>query len=67
MERSEEPLVASVELEPIGTLVGCLMRALPARWSMNNVFEQDLCALSNAHSVDVIFLCLHLSARCALV
>ena len=35
MERSEEILVASVEPDPIGFLVGCLMPALPARWSMN--------------------------------
>ena len=35
MERSEEILVASVEPEPIGTLVGCLVPVLPPRWSMN--------------------------------
>ena len=35
MERSEEILVASVEPELIGTLVGCLVSALPPRWSMN--------------------------------
>ena len=35
MECSEEILVASLEPEPIGTLVGCLVPALPARWSMN--------------------------------
>ena len=37
MERSEEILVACVEREPIGALVGCLVPALPARWSMNTV------------------------------
>ena len=46
MEGSEEILVASVELEPIGTLVTCLVPALPARWSMNNICEQDLCHVS---------------------
>ena len=46
MERSEEILVASVELEAIGTLVGCLVPALPARWSMNDICEQDLFAVS---------------------
>ena len=46
MECSEEILVACVEPEPIGTLVGCLVPALPARWSMNNICEQDLCPVS---------------------
>ena len=35
MERPEGILVASVEPKPIATLVGCLVPALPARWSMN--------------------------------
>ena len=35
MEHSEDILVAYVEPEPIETLVGCLVPALPARWSMN--------------------------------
>ena len=34
MAHSEESLVASVEPEPIGTLAGCLVPALPARCSM---------------------------------
>ena len=45
-ERSEEILVASLELEPIRTLFGFLVPALPARWSMNNICEQDLCPVS---------------------
>ena len=44
--RSEEILVACVEPEPIGILVGCLVPALPARWSMNKICEQDLCPVS---------------------
>ena len=43
MECWEEMLVTCVEPEPIGYLVGCLLPALPARWSMNNICEQDLC------------------------
>ena len=35
MERSKEILVAFVEPEPIGSLVGCLVTALRARWSMS--------------------------------
>ena len=46
MERSEEILVACVGPEPIGTLVACLVSALPSRWSMNNICEQDLCPVS---------------------
>ena len=33
---------ACVEPKPSGILVGCLVSALPARWSMNNICEQDL-------------------------
>ena len=40
MERSEEILVASVEPEPIESLVGCLVLALPARCSMNKDFAK---------------------------
>ena len=46
MERSEESLVAYVEPKPIGTFVGCLVLALPASWSMNNICYQDLCPVS---------------------
>ena len=46
MERSEEILVASMELEPIGTSVGRFVPALPAGWSMNNICEQNLCPVS---------------------
>ena len=35
--------MACVEPEPIGTLVGCLVPAFPARWSMNYICEKHLC------------------------
>ena len=37
MERLEEILMACVEFEPIGTVVGCLVLALPAGWCKNNI------------------------------
>ena len=59
MECSEEILVACLEPEPIGTLVGCLVPALPARWSCTIFVNKIsvLCPLSIAHYVDVHYLC----------
>ena len=95
----EHFLVASVEPEPIETLVGCLVSALRASWSMNKdvakvvglcsqfaasgkkdafrgkscllslhlqIFVNNICVLhplSNAHSIDVCFLCRRTLAR----